>query len=456
MVMTEARESETAKLVAALRAELGETTLTTDPDVLAGHTTDWTRRFSGPAAGLVRPSTTEEVVQVMAACNRLGIPVIPQGGNTSMVAGSVPTGAEDWQDRPLPIILSTLGLRRLDPVDTLTGTLTVGAGVTLAEVQHQAATAGWLYGVDLGARDTATIGGTCATNAGGIRVCAYGMTRRQVIGLEVVLADGSVISRLGGLPKDNTGYDLNGLMVGSEGTLGVITAVRLQLHSPPGPSTLALVGVESMAAALDLVASSVPAGEHLLGAEIIDAAGMALIAEVADLPNPLASPWPYVLLVEATGDWLNLPDESDAVVGMDHAARAKLWAYREKQPEAISTLGIAHKLDISVPLAHLDALTQGARELVPPDAVIIVFGHLRDGNLHVEIAGVPADDRELDHAIFELAAGLGGVLSAEHGVGRAKAAWLHMSRSEAEIATMRSIKSSLDPVGILNPGALLV
>ena len=442
-------------LLVELRAELGEGAVTTDPDVLAGHTTDWTRRFSGPAAALVRPRTTEEVALVLAACNRVGVPVIPQGGNTSMVAGSVPAGAGETGDRGLPIILSTVGLRRLDPVDALTGAVTVGAGVSLAEVQQHAHAAGWLYGVDLGARDSATIGGTCATNAGGIRVCAYGMTRRQVIGLEFVLADGTIISRLAGLPKDNTGYDLNGLMIGSEGTLGVITAVRLHLQPQPGPSTLALVGVESMAAALELVAAAPPAGERLLGAEIIDAAGMALIADVGGLAYPLAGAWPYVLLVEVSGDWLELPDDADAVLGMDQSSRARLWEYRERQPEAISTLGVAHKLDISVPLEHLDDLAEGARDLVPAEAVIIVFGHLRDGNLHVEIAGVPPDDRDLDHAVFALAAGYGGVLSAEHGVGRAKAAWLHMSRSGAEISAMRSIKAALDPAGILNPGAVL-
>ena len=247
MAATEPRESETAKLVAALRAELGETTLTTDPDVSRRPYDRWTRRFSGPAAGL----TPEHHRGGRAGDGRLQQPRFghPQGGNTSMVAGSVPTGAEDWQDRPLPIILSTLGLRRLDPVDTPHRHPHGGAGVTLAEVQHQAATAGWLYGVDLGARDTATIGGTCATNAGGIRVCAYGMTRRQVIGLE-----GRVGRRICDQSAGRTAEGQHRLRpqrthVGSEGTLGGDHGRSIAAAFASGPSTLALVGVESMAAA---------------------------------------------------------------------------------------------------------------------------------------------------------------------------------------------------------------
>ncbi|MDQ1308444.1 MAG: hypothetical protein QG671_4278 [Actinomycetota bacterium] len=433
-----------------IAAVVGEPNLIVDRDLVAGYSVDWTRRFSGPAVAVVRPGSVAEVAAVLADCSAAGLPVIPQGGNTSMVGGSVPapTGVP-------PLILSTLRLRRLDPVDDLAGAVTVGAGVTLAEVADHVRRAGWTYGVDLAARDTATIGGTCATNAGGIRVCAYGMTRDQVIGAEFVRADGSIISRLDGLPKDNTGYHLTGLMVGSEGTLGVITAVRLRLHRPVGTTTVGLVGVPDMAAALDLVESAVPEGERLLAAEIIDAEGIRLVREVAGLQPPLEQEWPYLLLLEVSGDWLELPADSDAVVAMDTATAARLWEYRERQPDAISALGVAHKLDISVPLPRLDQVATAARSCAPGDARVVVFGHLRDGNLHVEIAGVPAGDNELDRAIFAITAEAGGVLSAEHGVGRAKAQWLHLSRSAAEIDTMREIKRAMDPAGVLNPGALL-
>jgi FAD/FMN-containing dehydrogenase len=436
--------------LATLAAIVGEPNLIVDRDLVAGYSVDWTRRFSGPALAVVRPGAVVEVSEVLAACSRAGLPVIPQGGNTSMVGGSVPAPAG-----VPPLILSTLRLRRMEPVDDLAGAVTVGAGVTLAELSDHVRRAGWRYGVDLAARDTATIGGTCATNAGGIRVCAYGMTREQVLGCEFVRADGSIISRLDGLPKDNTGYHLTGLMVGSEGTLGVITAVRLRLHRPVGATTVALVGVPDMAAALELVEAAVPTGERLLAAEIIDAEGIRLVHEVAGLHAPLAQEWPYVLLLEVSGDWLDLPEDSDAVVAMDTATAGRLWEYRERQPDAISALGVAHKLDISVPLPRLDQVAKAARSCVPGDARVVIFGHLRDGNLHVEIAGVPAGDTELDRAIFAITAEAGGVLSAEHGVGRAKAQWLHLSRSEAEIQTMWDIKHSLDPAGVLNPGALL-
>lgn len=429
---------------------VGDANLLTDRELVAGYSVDWTRRFSGPALAVVRPASTSEVAAVLAACTAVNLPVIPQGGNTSMVGGSVPAPSG-----VLPIILSTLRLRELEPVDDLAGAVTVGAGVTLAELADHVRRAGWTYGVDLAARDSATIGGTCATNAGGIRVCAYGMTRDQVIGCEFVRADGVIVSRLDGLPKDNTGYHLTGLMVGSEGTLGVITAVRLRLHRPVKTTTVCLVGVPDMATALALVDAAVPVGQRLLAAEIIDAEGIRLVHEVAGLQAPLAEAWPYVLLLEVSGDWVELPSDSDAVVAMDSATAVRLWEYRERQPDAVSALGVAHKLDISVPLPRLDQVAAAARACVPGDARVVIFGHLRDGNLHVEIAGVPAGDNDLDRAIFAITAEAGGVLSAEHGVGRAKAQWLQLSRSEAEIQTMRAIKQAMDPVGVLNPGALL-
>ena len=210
----------------ALAAELTEVTgpehVLTDPDVTAGYTTDWTRRFSGQARCVVRPADTGEVAAVLLACGRHGVPVVPQGGNTGLVGGGVPvaTGA---------VVLSARRLRRLDPVDKLSAQVTAGAGVTIAELRAHAAGAGLEYGVDLAARESATVGGTIATNAGGIQTIRYGPTRAQLLGLEAVLADGRVISRLGGIQADNTGYDLTGLLAGSEGTLGVITTARLRL-----------------------------------------------------------------------------------------------------------------------------------------------------------------------------------------------------------------------------------
>src|SRR4029077_1065441 len=230
-------------LLAELTAIAGPEHVLTDPDLVAGYTTDWTRRFSGVARGVVRPAGAAEVAAVLRACARHGAPVVPQGGNTGLVGGSVPAPSRGGG----AVVLSTRRLRRLDPVDTLSGQVTAGAGVTIAELRAHAARAGLEYGVDLAARDSATVGGTIATNAGGIQTIRYRPTRAQLIGLEAVLADGSVISRLGGLQADNTGYDLTQLLAGSEGTLGVITAARLRLWPAEPPADTLRAGVHGLA-----------------------------------------------------------------------------------------------------------------------------------------------------------------------------------------------------------------
>ena len=220
----------------ALVGVVGASHVLTDPDVMADHLVDWSRRYRGTARAVVRPGTVNEVSDVVRACVAAGVPVHPQGGNTGLVGGSVPAAAHGPAGPP--VVLSTRRLQRFDPIDHTAGQVTVGAGVTLGQFRRTVAAEGWEYGVDLAGRDSATMGGTLATNAGGIRVCCFGMTRRQVTGIEAVLPDGSVVSHLKGLDKDNTGYDLASLLVGSEGTLGVITAARLRLHRPPGRSPL--------------------------------------------------------------------------------------------------------------------------------------------------------------------------------------------------------------------------
>ena len=427
---------------------------TTDAAVITGHTTDWTGRFVGHADVLVRPRSTAEVQLALRAASVTNTQVTIQGGNTGLVGGSVPPPRHPHASRPL-MLLTTTHLNWLDPVDTESRSLTAGAGATLAQVQQHAAAAGLLYGVDLAARDSATIGGTVATNAGGIRVCAYGMTRQQVMGVEAVLADGTVINRLTGLTKDNTGYDLAALLTGSEGTLAVITAVRLRLHAQPPDSIVALVGTDSLAEALQLAHSAIPPNTTLLAAEVVDAATLDLVANVADLPRPHLGDHPYALLLEAAE--LDLPEAAaaHAIAALDADDQRRLWTYRERASEAASTLGVVHKLDISVPLHNLDALAVGVRELTPSHAELLIFGHLADGNLHVEIAGVDPDDTAMDEAILELATRLDGAVSAEHGVGRAKANSLHLSRTPGDITAMRLIKDAFDPERLLNPGVLL-
>jgi FAD/FMN-containing dehydrogenase len=400
------------------------------------------------------------VAAVVRACAELGVPLLPQGGNTGLVGGSVPAAAG-----PAVVVISTRRLTRLDDVDDLAGQVTAGAGITLAALHAHARSAGWEYGVDLASRESATVGGTIATNAGGIRVCCHGMTRRQVLGVEAVLADGSVISHLGGLPKDNTGYDLASLLVGSEGTLGVVTAARLALVRPPRASSVVLVGVEGAADAHDLLRAAVPVGVRLLGAEIMDGAMLRVVCSASGLPWPAPLPVdaPHVLLVEtesaAPGEVaLDLPEHRVAVVALDAADRARLWSYRERAGEAVSTLGVTHRFDVSVPLAAWDAFVLDVRaRLATVEAVdtVLVFGHVADGNLHVEVIGPAPDDERADEVVLRCVADHAGSISAEHGIGRAKAAFLPLSRSAPEIAAMRAVKAALDPDGLLNPGVLL-
>ncbi len=445
-----------ATLRDSLSAIVGADHVLTDPALMDQYVEDWSRRWRGDAALVVRPGTTDEVAGVLRECTSRGVAVVPQGGNTGLVGGSVPAPGSS------SVVLSTRRLDSFGEVDDLSGQVTVGAGATLGDVQRHAAAAGWHYGVDLAARDSATIGGTVATNAGGIHVVAFGMTRLQIVGIEAVLADGTVLSHLSGMLKDNTGYDLGSLFCGSEGTLGVITAVRLRLHRPVGRTSVALIGASSYDEAIALMSSAVDPSVRLLAAEVTDEQGMELAARLNGTAWPLAERHPLVVLLEVEdgGDasgFTGLDDEADVVVGLDASEQARLWAYRESQGEAFTALGITHKLDVSVPLPLLAACADELRGIVggwPTVQNFGVFGHLADGNIHVEMFGPDADDLGVDLAVLECVARYGGSVSAEHGVGRAKAGELHLCRSAEEIAAMRAIKAAWDPTGLMNPGVI--
>jgi FAD/FMN-containing dehydrogenase len=452
-------------LFAELAEIAGPEHVLTDPEVTGGYTTDWTRRFRGQARCVVRPGRTEEVAGIVAACVKHDVPVVPQGGNTGLAGGGVPDSPSDPASRA--VLISLRRLRRLDPVDALAAQVTAGAGVTIADLRAHVSRAGLEYGVDLAARDSATVGGTIATNAGGIQTIRYGHTRAQLLGVEAVLADGSVISRLGGIQSDNTGYELAQLLAGSEGTLGIITAARLRLHRPEPVQLCVLAGLPDIRTAVALAAeirSLVPA---IRAAEYFEAAGLALVRAHTGLPAPLEAECPGYLLVDISGsdDYSErlsvLPLLTDAAVAVDASARAALWAYRERHTESISAAGIPHKLDVALPLARIAAFRADLDEVIAEagapsnGARAIVFGHIAIGNLHVNVLGPSPEDDTVDNAVLALAAAHGGTISAEHGIGRAKAAVLHLSRSAAEIAAMRAVKSGLDPDGRLNPGVLL-
>ena len=439
-----------------LRSVVGAEHVLVDPAVTESYCVDWTRRFDGPALCVVRPGSTAEVAEIVRVCGEFGAPVLPQGGNTGLVGGSVP-GA----DGPAPVIVSTRRLDWIHPVDALAGQVSAGAGATLGDVQRHVRFAGWEYGVDLAARESATIGGTVATNAGGIRVLAYGMTRAQLVGIEAVLPDGSIVSHMSGLLKDNTGLDLAGLLCGSEGTLGIITAVRLALHRPQDRTCVALIGCADYRDAIR-VASTATHG-RLVAAEVVDEVGMDLVCDVANLPYPLSSRHPLVLLLEVvdggSGDGFNEPvlADRDVVVGLETGDIERLWQYRERQAEAFGTLGVIHKLDVSVPLQRMQECVTDVRKLLSDNSAVTkfgIFGHILDGNIHVEFAGPHHDDDSTDIAVLQCVAEYGGSISAEHGIGRMKAQHLGLSRSGEEISAMRAIKDAWDPQGLMNPRVL--
>jgi FAD/FMN-containing dehydrogenase len=451
-----------ARFVRALADVVGDAHVATDPEITRGYCVDWTGRYVGASPAVVRPSSTAEVAAVIGICREHGVAVVAQGGNTGLVGGGVPLVGE--------LVLSLTRMASVANVDLVAGQVTAQAGSTIAQVQAAAgaSSSGLTYAVDLASRASATVGGTIATNAGGLRVVRFGDTRAQLLGIEAVLGDGSVVSHLGGLPRDNTGYDLAGLLAGSEGTLGIVTAARLRLVPVQPFRTTALLGFTSAFTAIDAVVGLRRTAPSIEALELFFRSGLELVCEMAGLQPPLASLPDAYLLVESSGpadptDELSsavsaLVGVTDAAVTSDGPRRRALWQYRELHTEAISRVGIPHKLDVAIPLRALaDFLVEVPHVVasVAPEARVFLFGHAADGNVHVNITGIPVDDLAVDDAVLRSVAERGGSISAEHGIGSAKRKWLHLNRSAAELAAMIAIKRALDPDGILNPNVLL-
>jgi FAD/FMN-containing dehydrogenase len=444
---------------AALAGVLGRPQVITDPSLCASYGTEPTGRWRGQPRCVALPRTTDEVAAVLRVCAARRAPVVAQGGRTGLVGGGVPGNGE--------IVLSTARLSRIEPVNLDTAQVTVGAGVTLAAVQSQAQREGLLFGVDFGARDACTVGGMVATNAGGTRVLRWGTMRDQVAGIEAVLSTGETISHLTGHIKDNTGYHLAGLLAGSEGTLGVITRVRLKLR-PGNPhhysAALALGSIGGAVDTLTRLRTSLPT---LDAAEIMWSDGIRLVTDVLGVSGPFRDPPPVVLLVDSAGPAEHLdgfaaavaacPSVRDSVVATTAQGRAYLWEVRDRHGEAVHRLGTPHKFDVTLPPGAIEDFERAVRLLVDrlaPGATTVIFGHLGDGNLHLNVVGPPPDDPTLADAVLRLVAGRGGSISAEHGIGRAKLPWLELNRSVAELAAMRRVRRAWDPAGILNPAVL--
>jgi FAD/FMN-containing dehydrogenase len=433
-----------------------------DPELRAPYERDFTGRFGGNARMVIRPADEEQVREVMRRCAARRACVVPQGGNTGLVGGGVPRGGE--------VLLSLARLTEVGSVDPVTGQLLVGAGATLATVQGVALKAGWEMPLDLGARDAATIGGLVATDAGGAMAMAHGTMRQRVAGLSAVLPSGQVVQRLGGLFKDNAGYAWPSLMIGSEGTLGVITSVLLRLVPRRARRCTALFALRDATAAMQLLSvlrREVPSME---AADFFFDEGVTLVERVMESVRlPLtqraacyvvvdcgSSTDPIVELARAA----ELADELivDQAAADDTGGRRELWRLREALPEALVRAGVPVKVDVAVPLSAVARFTHEVHagiRTVAPSAETVLWGHLGDGNVHVNVlaASAAADDVEL--GVLRLAAQHGGTVSAEHGVGISKAGHLGLVRSLQELALFHDLKTAFDPSGTMNPGVIL-
>lgn len=444
-------------LAERLQAIVGGAHVITDPDVLDGRSVDYTGRYRGRASALVRPGSADEVTAVLRECRAAEVCVTVQGGRTSLVAGTVPEHGD--------VLLSTERLTEIGGVDATERRVRVGSGVTLADLQRAAAASGLLFGVDLAARDSATVGGMASTNAGGLRTVRYGNMGEQVIGLDVALPDGSVVHRHSQVRADNTGYDLASLFIGAEGTLGVITSLDLRLHPIPAHRVTAVSGFATLDA-LVAAGRKLRDTDAIAALEMIDRRAAALAAEHLGVPVPVDGDW--LLLIELAGDTdlterlavaledADLADEP--AVGIDAGAQQRLWQVRESTAEVVGLFGPPLKFDVSLPLSAIPEFAADSAALVAehaPEAVPVLFGHIGEGNLHLNVLRCDAEqEQHLYAAMMKLIAVHGGNVSSEHGIGSRKRAYLGMSREAADIAAMRAIKSAFDPTGYLNPAVL--
>ena len=451
-----------------LRSIVGTEHLLVEDDLRAGYETDWTGRYSGECLAVVRPASTAETSEIVSYCNANNIAIITQGGNSGLVGGGVPRAAE--AGGRLSIVLSMSRLARLDPVDPSTMQVTAGAGVTLAAWRAHARSAGFDAPVDFAARDSATIGGVIATNAGGSRVLRFGTMRQQVVGIEAVLPNGQIVGSLSGLPKETVGLHWPSLLAGSEGTLAVVTAARLRLVPWFSQTITALLAVETLDHAVDLLGRLRREVASLDAVELIEPAAMELVAAHLDRSPPIIAPVggsymmidcadhvdPSPVLLDAISD---APGIVDAAVTTDAPRRDDLLQFRDRITEAISAAATAtgrptFKLDVAVPVPSLQELLTVAQRAADADrARLIQFGHLAEGNLHLNYLGATNTERIAD-TVLNAVADLGGTISAEHGVGIAKTRWLHLVRGPGDLAAQRSIRQALDPHTILNPGVL--
>ena len=464
-------------LLHALRAVVGPDHVLTGGD-LSAYENDWRKRWRGKAGAVVRPSSTDEVAAVVRACAAHGASIVPQGGNTGLVGGGVPDSSGTQ------VLLSLQRLNRIRVIDRANLTLTAEAGCVLQQVQEAAAAEGLLFPLSLAAEGSCTLGGNLATNAGGTQVVRYGNARELCLGLEVVTAQGEIWPGLSGLRKDNTGYDLRHLYIGSEGTLGIITAATVKLVPMPAAVTTALTACATLDDAVALLGlAQARLGPGLTGFEVMNRFSLDLVARhFPQLPRPLpAAAWTVLIeqsdtegeararerfeaLLEAALDQSLV---QDAVIAESLAQSNALWHVRESIPLAQSEEGLNIKHDIALPVSAIPAFvarTDAALAAHVPGIRLVNFGHLGDGNLHYNVQAPEGQDPArflheeepaVNDIVYDAVQSFGGSISAEHGVGQLKREELQHRKSPVALSAMRAIKQALDPHGVLNPGRVL-
>ncbi len=467
--MDQERRPDVAAFLEDAARELPDGVLSTDPADLAEFGRDWTRVHTPAPSALVLPRSAEEVVRVVQIARRHHVPIVPSGGRTGLAGGAVAAKGE--------IVLSLSRMRKMDPVDVLGATVRVEAGAVTEAVHQHCAPHGLTWPVDFASKGSSHVGGNIATNAGGVKVIRYGLTRQWVLGLEVVLASGEQLVLNGALEKNNTGFDLRQLFIGSEGTLGIITAATLKLTRLPGKLDVFLFAVPDLAGVLRLFREARGGPFTITAYEFFTDLCLARVRRHRSVRPPFTESSPYYVLLEvenASADalepWITSLFERELVSDgtlAQHAADARaLWELREGISESLSATGLPHKNDIALPIARLEAFCaelEASMATRYPGWEICLFGHIGDGNLHVNVmkpddldkAAFLLKTKEADRAMFELVSAHQGSISAEHGVGLLKKDYLPYSRTPEELNLLRAIKRAVDPENLLNPGKIL-
>lgn len=442
----------------------------TDADQVRQMNCDWMGRWEGEGTVAIRPSTTEQVSAVLEHCNRRRIAVVPQGGNTGLVGGSIPVHDE--------LVLAMGRMSKVISFDSTTGILVCEAGCVLEDLDHYLEQHGFMMPLDLGAKGTCQIGGNASTNAGGLRYIRYGSLHGSILGMEAVLADGTVLDCLNTMRKDNTGYDLKQLFIGAEGTLGIVTKLAILTPRRSSSKNVLFLGLKDYPSVREtFVQASNSLGEILSAVEFVDQKAVeTVLDQTPGTRYPLGEPFPFHVLIETSGsnsehdsDKLNLfLDEvmtgglvQDGVLAQDEAQAHALWTLREGVGPACSSLGLVYKYDISIPIDQMYDIVEETRKRLSghKDVLVVGYGHLGDSNLHLNVA-VPAHNPAvlelLEPYVFEWTTAVGGSISAEHGVGQCKNKFLAQTKPPAVLSLMRQVKNVFDPQGILNPYKVLM